>query len=209
MLVDRFVLQDHEREARLEGVRQFFSTHAVHRVLPGQPPLLGKAPGTRYEWQIYARRALFDPAFAEVMATLALDMIAREIGHFEFQLAGLETASVPVMCAISAHARVRGVNLNVVSVRKNRKDYGLHNWIEGRLDRKRVLLVDDICNSTESLQTAARVLVNEYQAGLLPFTFTVVNKTLKGSRNEHYDKHMPAGFRALYLLDLTDLGLRP
>lgn len=207
MGIESLILADHERDARHDWLRTIFSRKAVYRVQPGSPPLLGKAPGERYQWQIYSRRATLDPVFADRMATLALDLIARRIGHFDFQLAGLETASVPVMCALSSKAMSHGISLNVIAVRKNRKDYGLHNWIEGESNGKPILLVDDLCNSTSSLGTALHVLSAEYNAGFIPHTFTLVNKCPKGGVNESYDKHMPNGFEALYLLDLTDIGL--
>jgi hypothetical protein len=208
MDVKQFILSDEEREEKHSAAAKFFAEKAVYRVPAGQPWLLGKAPGTRYAWQMYSRKAMFNPEFAENVATLALDMLATEIGNFDFQLGGLETAAVPVMCAIQAHARVRGVDINVVSVRKNRKDYGLFNWIEGDLNSKPVLLVDDICNSTESLRTAMRVLGDEYKALFLNRTFTLVNKCNRGAPNISYDKNMPDTFEALYLFDLDDIGLR-
>lgn len=208
-MIEKFILPEEVRAERLEFFRQRFSEEAVYRVPDGSPRLLGKGPGVRYSWQIYARRVLFDPECSETMATLALDMIARSIGSFDFQLGGLETAAVPVMCSIQAYARMKGVDLNVLAVRKTRKEYGLYNWIEGKpIPGKKVLLVDDLCNSSHSLSTSMRVLSYEYAVQPIPFTFTVVNKTMKGEANQDYDKNMPPNFKALYLLDLTDLNLR-
>ena len=205
--VSNFVLNLELKEKLHSAAVKYFAENAIHKVLPGQPKLLGKAPGSRYSWQIYARKALFNPEFSEIMSILALDLIAREVGHFNFQMAGLETAAVPVMCSIQAHARVRGVNINVVSVRKNRKDYGLYNWIEGSLNNKPVLLVDDICNSTESLRTAMNVLAKEYNTNFISGTFTIVNKCMRDDPNTNYNKNMPENFKPLYLFDLTDFDL--
>lgn len=96
-----------------------------------------------------------------------LELIAREFWKkFQhepvFQVAGMETAAIPLLTAITIYApKERGV-VNAVIVRKERKITGLCNPIEGELTGLPVVLVDDILNSGGSAEKARAVIA---QAG--------------------------------------------
>ena len=55
--------------------------------------------------------------------------VEREIGHFNFQLSGLETAATPMLSAIPLVLKGFGINLNSFVVRKEQKTYWIKNWI--------------------------------------------------------------------------------
>ena len=78
----------------------------------------GKKPGTYYTWQFYLRRGLFDPIFLSVLSQMFIYKVEREIGHFNFQLSGLETAATPMLAAIPLVARGYDIELNAFVVKK-------------------------------------------------------------------------------------------
>lgn len=204
MIMIQFIT-DAERVEHRAWLRDFINDHCIHRVKPGEPQLLGKAPGSRYVWQFYLRRGLLNPVFMRKTALLFLDGVQREVGHWDFQLAGLETASTPLLAGIPQVALQHGIEINAVSVRKTRKEYGLHNHVEGVPDGKPFLLVDDLCNSTESMWKAMRVMLLEEKQPMLPAFFTVVSKTKDQPRGDGW--RLPGGMTCLSLFDLNDFDL--
>lgn len=169
----------------------------------------GKKPGTIYTWQFYLRRGLFDHEFSSAVSQMFFYKVYKEIGHFNFQIAGLETASTPMLTSIPLVGRVFDIDLNAFSIRKERKKYGLLNWIEGIPNQSPAMLIDDLCNSTVSMKKAYDVLSNE----LLPIfnhAFCIVNKVNKSSHNvekQKTDMYLPPTIKMLYLFDLDDFDL--
>jgi orotate phosphoribosyltransferase len=196
---------DEDRQVYRDYLKEYIDKNCIIRVPPGSQPMLGKAPGTFYTWQFYLRRGLFNPLFNEMVAALFLDLIQKEVGHFDFQIAGLETASTPLLVSIPMVAQRFGIQINAFSVRKNRKEYGLHNWIEGGVIRDLpVLLVDDLCNSSNSMQKAMYTIYGDQKLGFTKFAFSVVNKSHDVFKN---CKTMPEDFKMLSLFSLRDFNL--
>jgi orotate phosphoribosyltransferase len=61
-----------------------------------------------------------------------------------FQLAGVESAAVPLITALIIDGARRNLDLNAFTIRKDRKTYGLRNLIEGSPSHRPVLFVDDL-----------------------------------------------------------------
>jgi hypothetical protein len=62
-----------------------------------------------------------------------------------FQLCGIVSGGVPVVCALRDFAYQRGLTVNTFESKQAQKTYGLANWLEGVvLKDLSVLLVDDI-----------------------------------------------------------------
>jgi orotate phosphoribosyltransferase len=169
----------------------------------------GKAPGTMYSWIFYLRNGLFNHEFASAIAQMFLYKIEKEIGHFDFQICGLETASTPMLATIPLVGRIFDLDINAFSIRKQRKEYGLLNWIEGVPNDKPCLILDDLCNSSVSMRQAYDVLQEEKHS-ILPYSFCIVNKVNKQihekSRIEH-DMYLPKDMKVLYLYDLDNFNL--
>ena len=108
--------------------------------------MFGKAPGDRYTSQFYlaslTHNGVMMKRVCEAFGYLLHDH-GIEIG--EIQLAGRHWSALPILGAMSYHFGV-----NTFSIRRERKTYGKHNLIEGTVDSKPVLLVDDLANSTNS-----------------------------------------------------------
>lgn len=178
--------------------------HSIWRSENGET-IPGKAPGSRYSWQFYLRKSLFNPEIATAISMMYLDKIEKEIGHFDFQISGLETASTPLITAITLVAMQYGIRLNAFSVRKEQKEYGLKNWIEGVPDPDLpVMICDDLCNSQSSMLFAKNI-IEEHDLPVMDKAFSVVNK-----RNDPdgKDLHLPNYMEMMYLFSLDDFGLQ-
>lgn len=160
---------------RWEYLRAEIEHKAIYRVAPGARGLLGKAPNTRYTWQFYLRRCLFNPWFT-INAAQAL---LTKMPPGQYQFAAVEDAGVPLAQALATLTETP-----FISVKKQRKVYGLMNWTEGRVTGDPLVLVDDLAGSQASLKAAKRVLL-AYKLEVAPLYVTLVNKT-QGTHKENY-----------------------
>jgi len=126
-----------------------------------------KAPNLGYTWQFYLRRCLFDPMFV----LTAAELLVAELPDKDVQIAACEDAGVPLGLAMSA---VLGSPM--LSVKKERKSYGLLNFTEGRVTGKPLLLVDDLAGSQQTLMNAMGVL-NAFKLPIANEYVALVNKT--------------------------------
>ena len=143
-----------------------------------EEPYFGKLPGTRYSSQYYLSKALYNSDFLLRVSREFERLILQEIKHFNFQLSGREWSSIPLLVSIPLHLKSRGHDVNSFLIRKERKKYGKHNIIEGNVNDLPVLMVDDLCNSSDSFRHQYKILKYE---GLkpLPYLFAVLNKYKK------------------------------
>ena len=169
----------------------------------------GKKPGTHYTWQFYLRRGLFDPVFLSTLSQMFIYKVEREIGHFNFQLSGLETGATPMLAAIPLVLKGFDINLNSFVVRKEQKTYGIKNWIEGRPNTKLpVMIIDDLCSTSRAMAQAKKVL-EDHNLEVLKHVFTIVNKWSKYSDNDihkNYTKTIP-DTKVIHLFDCDDWNL--
>ena len=202
-------LSDSERLELTLWCAEYINTHCIIR-RPSSNPMPAKNGGT-YTWIFYLRRGLFNPEFAHKIAKLSLDKIYASVGSYEFQIAGLESGSTPLLSAITLVARMEyGIDINAFSVRKKRKEYGLLNMIEGIPNSKPVIVLDDLCNSSASLNMAYRVCV-EHGHAVIPYSFALVNKVNKAIHlptRVTTDMYLPAEVTMGYLFDLDTFDLR-
>lgn len=172
------LFEDLRRQTNLkkrEFLRSEIEHKAIYRVAPGSPKLLAKSPNAYYTWQIYLRRCMFDPEFVYAAAELLLDSLPQ--GRFQF--AAVEDAGNPLAQALGTIT-----NTPWISVKKQRKLYGLHNWTEGRVSGDPIILVDDLAGSKSSLKSAKSVLL-AFKLNLAPYYLTVIDKT-QGTHNNSY-----------------------
>lgn len=202
------ILTQDEYNERWQFVKNFINELCIYRVKPGQPLLVGKQPGTSYSWQFYLRRGLFNHEFLTAVSEMFLQKVYEEYQTFDIQIAGLETASTPMLAGIPLVAARHGLNINAFSVRKNKKEYGLLNWIEGRVNNKPIILIDDLCSSTMSLDKALTVLINEQITNILDRAFCIVNKKhVEDKTKPAIDIHLPEEIKVMYLYSLDDFNL--
>lgn len=172
----------------------------------------GKIPGTTYSWMFYLRNGLFKKKFMTALSIMFLYQAERNISKkLNFQLSGLETAATPMVTGIPLvlDKMFSGIDINGFIVRKEQKQYGLMNWIEGVPNDKPVLMVDDLCNSAASMGKCYNVLKNQ-GLSFLPYAFTIVNKSNKGIHDKYRlesDMYLPPNFKVVSLFTLDDFGL--
>jgi orotate phosphoribosyltransferase len=191
-------------EATRAWLRDYINEHCIYRVKPGEEKLIDKATGKKkYIWQFYLRRGLTNPDFMRNVARL----FWREFGPlFEqrpFQIAGLETGATPLITAL---AMTSPPGCSSFIIRENVKKYGLLNRFEGIVDPGLpVLLVDDLCNSKNSLMQAKKYCEKEglelYDRG-----FAVINKNIEGAQLG-FDKHIGDKFPVRSLFQIEDFDM--
>ena len=178
------MIEDKLYETSLNWLRKYIDENCIVR---GQY-MKGKVPGTNYTWCFYLRRGLYNPEFNKHLAVCFLYKIKKEVGHFDFQLSGLETAATPMVTSLPIYAKqLLDIDLHSFIFRKAPKEYGLEEPWEGtpKFDTP-TLLVDDLANSTMSLKICSDICRN-YDIQKLNYAFVIVNKV---NRN-YYDMGLP------------------
>lgn len=113
-----------------------------------QREFLGKMPGDRYRSQYYLAALTHNgPMMTKVCAEFEIVLHDANIDINEIQFAGKHWSSLPILGALSYYFQV-----NTFSLRGERKRYGKHNVIEGIVEKKQVVLVDDLANSSNSFR---------------------------------------------------------
>lgn len=200
-----FIPTENEYNLLRENCKDFIDKKCIVR----NTPMPGKAPGSRYTWMFYMRRGLLDKTFMAAIAKMFIFKVHKEIGHFDFQISGLETGATPLIVALPHLLQRNKIDVDSFIVRKERKTYGLLNWIEGIPNEKPVLLVDDLCNSSMSMKIAYNI-VNQEGMQTLPFAFAVVNKVNKGVHDpsrQITDMYLPKEVKVISLFDMDDFKL--
>jgi ATP-binding cassette subfamily B protein RaxB len=90
-----------------------------------------------------------------------------------FQICGMESACIPMLSAISLEGEKRGHSVNAFIVRKERKTSGLGREIEGKIDGTPIVVIDDLTNSSASLEKVRVVVADHGQR--LARAFVVVD----------------------------------
>jgi orotate phosphoribosyltransferase len=141
--------------------KQFLIDNCVERSRPDRPII--SSTGQRNSWQLFPRRALYDARFSLEAGRRLYELIQLRLGNTEgWQLAGMESGAVPLLVAIGQEYQRQGRALNVFSVRKERKSYGIFNRFEGNPRRELVtVLVDDAVKTGRSVRLCREILENE------------------------------------------------
>ena len=147
-----------------EIVRKYIEEHCIFNANPNEHyfgcKIKGKIPvktelgaGT---YQFFLKRLMYNPEMLERTTILLCDLLVKGIiEQTEFdslQLCGLESASIPLIISMQQTLLKSGILVNGFTVRKERKNYGLHNIVEGiPQENIPVAVIDDITNSLGSV----------------------------------------------------------
>lgn len=154
--------------------------------------------GRKQSWLIDMRHAFYDAEALELIAGL---FWARMTTHWPFQIGGLEMGAIPFATAIMMEGRRRGMDTNVFIVRKERKNYGVGKLMEGRLDDRPIVVVDDIVNTATTAEKV-RVVLAEFGREIEHLFVVVDYKNEVGTRwAQRWAKTRHA------LFDLAEFGL--
>jgi|TARA_Y100000389_G_scaffold136392_1_gene133957 orotate phosphoribosyltransferase len=215
------MIEDKLYETSLNWLRKYINDNCIVR---GQY-MKGKVPGTNYTWCFYLRRGLYNPEFNKHLAVCFLYKIKKEVGHFDFQLSGLETAATPMVTSLPIYAKqLLDIDLHSFIFRKAPKEYGLEEPWEGtpKFDTP-TLLVDDLANSTMSLKICSDICRN-YEIQKLNYAFVIVNKVNRSyydmglpeeqySKSEHelrqkHDMYLDPNTTIISLFDMDEFNLK-
>src|SRR5262249_38714263 len=121
-----------------------------------------------------------------------------------FQLAGMESASLPLLTALALVGRRLGKKVSIAFIRKERKTSGLGRNIEGELASNSVILVDDVINRGRSAEKGRAVLA---RAGAsVASMFVVIDYRARDSLA--WRKQHNIDIQSLFTLEDLGLALR-
>jgi orotate phosphoribosyltransferase len=156
--------------------------------------------GGLQEWLIDLRRVFLDSGALEEFAAA---FWARFKDHAPFQVAGMETAAIPLLSAILLSCPKERAPLNGLIIRKERKTTGLGRAIEGEVTQAPIVLIDDILNSGESAEKARVVL--EAVGRKIDEMFVVID--YRSSRGMDWRKSHGIAMHSLFTLAEFGLAL--
>ncbi|HEX4999756.1 MAG TPA: orotate phosphoribosyltransferase [Terriglobia bacterium] len=138
------------------------------------------ASGRRANYYLDCRMTTLDPRGATLIARLLLEKM-RELNIEADAIGGLTMGADPIAAATAVISEIEGRPLPAFIVRKETKGHGMQRAIEG-WDGKpgaKVVVVDDVCTSGESILTACR---KAEEAGYkVAATFCVVDREEGGT----------------------------
>ena len=106
--------------------------------------------GRKSDYYVDLKKATCDPEALDMMA----DSVISRIPEGTDRVAGLELGSVPIAAVVSVKARIP-----MLIVRKERKDHGTGNRIEGELEQgDGVLVIEDTTTTGGQIVKAVRAL---------------------------------------------------
>lgn len=188
--------------------RRFINDNCIARVPPGSkalPSYMGQGTGY-YTWQFYLREALFNPRILNIVVADFMAKYEATIKEGHIQLAGVESASTPILTGIAIAAHQRGHNLNVFSIRKEQKPYGKKNWVEGKVeDNKMVMLIDDLTSTSHKTAIHAASVLFNHAIPVANHIYAMVfkSKTPQDNRIKLLGRDVAVG----YMFSLNDFDL--
>ncbi len=193
-----------EAEAEFAYARNFINDRCIARVPKGSTDLLAKGGKGYYRWQFYLRAAFFNPAILQLITN---DFFAK-FGHLmrddAVQLAGVESASTPMLTAFALEADRCGYPVNVFSIRKEVKAYGRRNFIEGIPTDKPVILLDDLVSPNHYTMLHAMSVLDAHK---IPMTGHVYAALYKTFHPEDVIERKGRRYGVSYVFSLNDFDL--
>lgn len=124
------------------------------------------------------RRLTHNPEMLNKVAIYLFDEIMVSLKNNtefpQFQFAGLETASIPLITGLQMYAKGLGLDINAFTVRKERKPYGIFQLIEGIPNNAPVMLIDDLVNSGTSFYTVMSAIHYELELTATKKSYSIV-----------------------------------
>lgn len=185
---------------RLRGVIE--SLCLVHKDQSGTA-MVSRAGQNVLNWLVDCRPLFLNPQHLQDVSALCWDNILQ---HPAFQkgpcqIAGMETAAIPLLVGLLAEGQRRGRDVTGLIIRKERKDHGRGNLIEGQVRPIPTLLIDDILNSGESAEKSRMALAQVD----VPISHMLVVLDFKSIHGMNWRKQRNIAVTSLF--HLADFGL--
>ena len=150
----------------------YINDNCIFRLPPGVA-IKGSKSNSWYSWQFYLRRAIFDPYCSHIIS----EWIYENSDVTACQFAGMESAGPPLLSSLMSYSLlVKAQHIKGFAIRKERKKYGMLNWIEGFVDGTLpIILLDDIANSKTTISRASEICKNH--GFEVSRAMTIVNKS--------------------------------
>ena len=191
----------------IASLRGYIDEHCIARVPVGSrelPSIDGKG---FYRWQFYLRSSLLKAEHLNAIASIFWNRYEASFKESPFQLAGVESASLPIITALLIDADRRGVAINAFSIRKNRKAYGLRNIIEGTPNDLPVVFVDDLVSPLHNAFWHSANVIRSQKLRFHSFCFVIVMKAPKA--DAAIISTSVGDVQVDYIFDLDDFDLKP
>jgi orotate phosphoribosyltransferase len=164
------------KNKQIQAVRDIINTECIVRVPSGSKELPALGGKGYYTWQFYLRRALLDPFCLKVICNDFWNKNTELFKQQSFQLAGVESAAVPLITALILSGERRGYKVNAFTIRKARKEYGKRNFVEGNPSTEPVLFIDDLTSSEHNAFWHAIHVIGQEKLMLCSIGYVLVLK---------------------------------
>lgn len=187
--------------------RDLINDNCIVRVPSTSKELPAMGGNGYYTWQFYLREVLLNPLCLKIIGN---DFWSKNEEHFRktpFQIAGVESAAVPIVVAIIMEAERRNIKVNAFTIRKNRKDYGLRNLIEGRPNSEPVFFIDDLTSPKHTAFWHAVYAIKSHRLNLFSEGYVLVLKKTMNESNIIETSFGSISIQSLFTLSDFDLSL--
>ena len=122
------------------------------------------------------------------------------------QISGVEQASVPIITAILMTAKSVGIDLHAFTVRKERKAFGLENYIEGTPNPQLpAVFIDDLTSPNHATLWHWIRIVTQARLRFYPRSFVVIYKGNRAELKDIPTTRGNLGIDAIYTLEDFDM----
>lgn len=141
------------------------------------PKIDGSANGMKFLYLL--RRVMYNPKVANAVYLLFIDEIIglRREGILpeDFQIGGIEASSIALLSGLQQTMVMLGMKApNIITMRKDRKPFGLFQFADGKVENGPVLFIDDIIHSGKSFYRFADVVDYELKLEIVPVCFCIL-----------------------------------
>lgn len=149
------------------------------------------------KWIFDLRRVFLNSKWLQLASEIFWDIYEKDL---PFNIASIELWWVPLMMWIISQAQKKGIDINWLIVRKERKKRGFYEIIEWEVDKSsRIILVDDLVNSWESVLYWKKVLESDWYKicslfSLISFQSQSFQKFLKKNDLDYRFVYVPQDF---------------
>ena len=168
--------------------------------------MFGKSVGARYASQFYLSNCVYDPVFLEYVSYWFVDYYGDELSNNAIQITGREWSALPLLSVIVLHVKKHmNFNLNAFMIRRKRKIYGKHNYIEGIPNDKKVVIIDDLCNSTNSF-LHCRLVCESIDLEVHENHFAILNKYSRKEFGDAMEYDRFSKQKCYYIIERDELN---